>query len=105
MSIEYEYAPKNNQAVRIRKNIIHLNTTHCSLSMDDLSFNYGSKAASLMELHFSTPIERYTTNMLPSENQDISLCSYFHKFAHGYIGLFSEEILRQAVRLQDFWYV
>lgn len=90
---------KNNQAVRIRKNFINLNTTHCSLCMDDLSFTYGSKAASLMELHFSAPIEWYSTNMLPSENQYILLCPNCHKFAHGDIGLFSEEILRQAVRL------
>ena len=90
---------KNDLAVHIQKNLLDLNTCNCSICLDDLSFTYGSKAASLMELHFTAAIEWYTSKTSPANNQFILLCPNCHRFAHSDIGLFGEDQLRCAVKL------
>ena len=90
---------KNDLAVRIQKNLQDLNASKCSICLDDLSFTYSSKAASLMELHFAAPIEWHSLKSTPVTNQFILLCPNCHKFAHSDIGLFGENQLMKTVNL------
>ncbi len=86
-------------ADQVRKNVIELNTNQCSVCIDDLSFTYGSKAPSLLELHLAVPIEWYTLNLTPSTQQLILLCPNCHRFAHSDIDLFAKDQLRSAIKL------
>ena len=90
---------KNDQAIRIRKNLIDVCNYKCSICQDDLSFTYGSNAASLMELHFAAQIEWYTLKIPPAANQFLLLCPNCHRLAHSDVCLLSEDQLRCSVNL------
>jgi 5-methylcytosine-specific restriction protein A len=90
---------KSDLAIYICKNLRDSNICKCSICLDDLSFTYGSKAASLMELHLAAPVEWYTLKTSPATNQFILLCPNCHRFAHSDVSLFDESQLRLTVKL------
>lgn len=89
---------KSDLSIQVKRNMVDLNISTCSICHDDLSYTYNSMASNLMELHFSAPIKWYTEKNLPTTNQFIFICPNCHHLAHSDVSLFEEETLKHAIK-------